>query len=137
MVRAAAHATTSELILRGLQKSGGTTASNVKLLNGAVYLQKSGLKELAEAFRSFMHTYFKDTCKKRGFSAALDAIVDAVPNSSYYLTTWYGTDKTADLASGDGRLNAVNSSFETGTFANFTDMWDSDGYEQTESYTQQ
>lgn len=137
MVRAAAHATTSELILRGLQKSGGTTASNVKLLNGAVYLQKSGLKELAEAFRSFMHTYFKDTCKKRGFSAALDAIVDAVPNSSYYLTTWYGTDKTADLASGDGHLDVVNSSFEKGKFANFDEMWDSEGYEQTETYTQQ
>lgn len=134
MVRAAANATTSELILRGLQKSGGTTASSVKLLNGAVYLQKSGLKELAEAFRSFMHTYFKDSCKKKGFSAALDAIVSAVPNSSYYLTTWHGADKVKDLASGDGHLNIVNSSFENGVFANFNDMWDSDGYENTETY---
>ena len=135
MVRAAANATTSELILRGLQKSGGTTANNVKLLNGAVYLQKSGLKELAEAFRSFMHTYFKDSCKKSGFSAALDAIVSAVPNSSYYLTTWYGPDKQKDLATGDGHLDVVNSSFETGQFANFNDMWDASGYENTETYT--
>lgn len=135
MVRAAANATTSELILRGLQKSGGTTANNVKLLNGAVYLQKSGLKELAEAFRSFMHTYFKDSCKKSGFSAALDAIVSAVPNSSYYLTTWYGPDKQKDLATGDGHLDVVNSSFETGQFANFNDMWDPEGYENTETYT--
>lgn len=133
MVRVAADKKTSELILRGLQKSGDTTA-NVKLLNGAVYLQKSGLKELASAFRSFMHTYFKDSCKKKGFSAALDAIVDAVPNSSYYLTTWYGADNSADIASGDGHLNVVDSSFERGLFANFNDMWDADNYETTETY---
>lgn len=133
MVRAAANTTKSELILRGLKKSGGTTA-NVKLLNGAVYLQKSGLKELAEAFRSFMHTYFKDSCKKKGFSAALDAIVKAVPNSSYYLTTWHGADNDKDLASGDGHLNIVNSSFETGAFTNFDEMWDPEGYETTETY---
>ena len=104
-------------------------------LNGEMYLQKSGLKELAEAFRSFMHTYFKDSCKKSGFSAALDAIVNAVPNSSYYLTTWYGKDNDSDWAKGDGHLNVVNSSFETGQFANFNDMWDPEGYENTETYT--
>jgi hypothetical protein len=84
-----------------------------------------------------MHTYFKDSCKKRGFSAALDAIVNAVPNASYYLTTWHGADNSADIASGDGHLSVVNSSFETGKFANFDDMWDDDGYETTETYTQE
>ena len=109
----------------------------MRLLNGAVYLQKNGIKELMEAIRSFMHTYFKDSCKKRGFSAALDAIVNAVPNASYYLTTWHGADNSADIASGDGHLSVVNSSFETGKFANFDEMWDDEGYETTETYTQE
>ena len=137
LVRAAANSTKSELILRGLQKSGSIAANNMRLLNGAVYLQKNGIKELMEAIRSFMHTYFKDSCKKRGFSAALDAIVNAVPNASYYLTTWHGADNSADIASGDGHLSIVNSSFETGKFANFDEMWDDDGYENTETYTQE
>ena len=130
LVRAASWKANTQVLLRGLEKHSQNK------LNGEMYLQKSGLKELAEAFRSFMHTYFKDTCKKKGFSAALDAIVNAVPNSSYYLTTWYGKDNDSDWAKGDGHLNVVNSSFEQGKFANFNDMWDSEGYETTETYTQ-
>ena len=69
--------TEQKIIMAGIGEEASSTEKN------RVIISKNPLKSFGDNLKSFLHNYIKDSAKKSGFSAALESLIAALPDSSY------------------------------------------------------